>query len=148
MRLLNEKMTALLGFFFVTLSVQLYLVFGHFPLILVPKAFQYLSVLIIGLIGIASISSFSEVLSRKGWVRFLRVIGEYSLPIYLMHTIFGSGTRIILMHILHMYDPTVHAVLELAVGVGFPMLIAYGLKKCNAMWAFEWPAAYRVKPAT
>ena len=133
-RLLNARAAPLLGVFLGALCVQLLLVFGYSSLPPFLRNNPVLPGLMMATAGIASVSAFSEVLNRTGRVGWLRVIGAYSMPIYLMHTIFGSGTRIVLARVLYVDDPTTHAVLELAVGVGVPMLIAYGLKKCNAVW--------------
>ena len=145
-RLLGAKTGPLLAVSSAVLCVQLVLVFG-LPAAHAFRGSETLMGVVIAFIGIASISAASEVLSRLNSVQWLRVIGQYSMPIFLMHTIFGSGTRIILTRFLHLHNPYIHAGLELAAGVGIPMVIAFALSRRNTPWVFEWPAPRRLEAA-
>lgn len=142
-RLLGAKTGPLLATFLAALCVQLFLVFG---LRSVPAFYgsEALTRVAMAFLGIASISAVSEVFHRLHAVQWLRVIGQYSMPIFLMHTIFGSGTRIILVRFLHLHNPYLHAGSELAAGVSIPMLIAFLLSRRNTPWVFEWPAPRRL----
>lgn len=146
-RLLNAKVGPLLAASFAALCVQLFLVFGPGRSQMFFFGTDIPARVITAFLGILSIAALSEVLNRTGRVHWLLVIGQYTMPIFLMHTILGSGTRIILLRILHLNDPYLHVAVELAVGVGIPMAIAFGLGRCNALWAFEWPTARRVENA-
>lgn len=141
--LLSAKRGTLLAVSLVTLCVQLFLLFGYLYLPPLLRESEILYRLIMAFAGILSIAALSEVFSRSQRVQWLRVVGEYSMPIFLMHTIFGSGTRIILLRVLYIYDPYLHAGLELVSGVSIPMLIAYVLGISNAVWVFEWPVVSR-----
>lgn len=54
-----------------------------------------------------------------GWL--LR-LGAASMPIYLMHILAGSGTRIVLARALHVDDVAVQALVGTLAGLGLPML--------------------------
>lgn len=138
-RLLGTKTGPMLAIFLAALCVQLFLIFGlpSVPVSYVSEAFVRV---VMAFLGIASISAISEVFNRFHAMQWLRVVGQYSMPIFLMHTIFGSGTRIVLIRFLHLYNPYLHAGLELAAGVGIPMIIAFALSRRNTPWVFEWPA--------
>lgn len=137
--LLSARPPWLLAVFLLAASLQLVAVFGPFTQdwntgIRVSAAF----------LGIASAASLSELLVRGEqvpWIKmeWLKVIGQYSMPIFLMHTIFGAGMRIVLTKFLMLYDPWLHAITELVMGIVLPMGVAYVLTALNAPWAFEWP---------
>ena len=145
-RILGAKTGPLLAVFLAALCVQLLLVFGS-PSVRLFRGSDALEHVAMAFLGIASIAAVSEVFNRLQRVSWLRLIGQYSMPIFLMHTIFGSGMRIILARFLHLDNPYLHAGLELATGIGVPMLIAFLLSLRNTPWVFEWPAPGRLRVA-
>ena len=60
--------------------------------------------------------------------RFLLYVSRYSFPIYLMHTFFTAGIRIVLQKVgIHSYG--VHVAVGILVGVALPVLIAMIMEK-------------------
>lgn len=114
-------------------TAHLFLVFG-INLKVVNPPVQF----VIACVGIADIVLICTVFMRQGSQKWLTVVGEYSLVIFLMHTIVGSGFRIISVHILHLRNPWFHSVGELLAGVTIPMAIAYLCTTRKWMWPFQW----------
>ncbi|MCU6435778.1 acyltransferase [Undibacterium sp. Jales W-56] len=73
--------------------------------------------------GIILVTSMSMWLSRMRFTHWLGVIGQYSLPIYLMHILAASGTRIILSKIMHIDDVATQLLLACLAGILLPMLV-------------------------
>lgn len=76
---------------------------------------------LLGCVGsIAFISLLMKIESIHKWFLF---INKYSFPIYLLHTIFTSGIRIVLIK-LSVLNYAVHVFLGLLLGIGVPVIIA------------------------
>ncbi|MBB2159007.1 acyltransferase family protein [Gluconacetobacter sacchari] len=75
-------------------------------------------------LAMASILFFIGVsLNLEGKLNIIKIIGKYSMPIYLIHVITGSGTRIVLHGVFHVDDPYVHVALGTAMGVFCPIAL-------------------------
>lgn len=58
-----------------------------------------------------------------GAFRVLAMLGGYSMAIYLMHTVFSSAARILLVKVAGIHDMVIHLIVGVAAGVLLPLLI-------------------------
>lgn len=102
------------------------------------------SALLFGIAGLMVVILISWVLSRFR-IRILSELGEYSLAIYLVHVLIGSGVRIVLQRFLGVESLAVHLLLGCLSGVFFSYWIAkeLALKKIN--WVFSVPPGYGIQ---
>lgn len=61
--------------------------------------------------------------------KYINFIGRYSYEIFLLHTIFGSGIRIILLKIFKIQNIGIHFTLAIVFGIAIPIIIAKIAKK-------------------
>ena len=83
-----------------------------------PFYFLYLSTL-----GITSCIGLSQYLARKNCCRYIKVLGIYSLQIYLVHMLAGVGARIILLKLFHLQNPALHICIGVIVGLWAPIIL-------------------------
>lgn len=83
--------------------------------------------------GIALICSLSMLCARADSKRlhWLAVCGWYSMPVYLMHILAGSGVRILLQKILGVSSASLHIICGMLAGILLPMLF-YRLSQMTA----------------
>jgi fucose 4-O-acetylase-like acetyltransferase len=91
--------------------------------------------------GIAGSVALSVILSRGDRLDFLRVMGVYSLEIYVAHTIFSAGLRIVLQKMLKVQDVSVHLLVGTVGGIVLPMILAWTCRRFQAEFLFRYPAA-------
>ena len=98
------------------------------------------------LFGIYSSIMFISILQNcKAMARFLDFVNKYSFQIYLLHTIFTAGTRIILLR-LNITQWWIHILLGTAIGLAFSVLAAVIAKKVKCLNFFFFPSkAYTLK---
>ena len=98
------------------------------------------------LFGIYSSIMFISMLQCcKPVARFLDFVNKYSFQIYLLHTIFTAGTRIILLR-LNITQWWIHILLGTAIGLAFSVLAAVISKKVEFLNFFFFPTkAYALK---
>ncbi|AJQ92830.1 acyltransferase family protein [Gynuella sunshinyii] len=77
--------------------------------------------LLLALVSIMAVVSLSAFLARK-YYRTLAYLGYASMAIYLMHTLAGSGTRVILKSFLGVTDLSVHLLLGNIMAVLGPII--------------------------
>ncbi len=85
-------------------------------------------------------------LSQNPWLQkagaAIAWCGRYSMPVFLLHILTGSGVRIILLKVLHISDPAIHIAAGCVAGVIIPVLI-YRLQEVPALQRmsllFQWP---------
>jgi len=93
----------------------------------------------------SSIMFISMVQGFKYISRFLEYVNKYSFPIYLLHTIFTAGIRIILLRI-NISEWWVHIILGTVCGLAFSVLVAVIAKKVRFLNFFFFPTrAYSLK---
>lgn len=84
--------------------------------------------------------SVRPILQKTGAV--IAWCGRYSMPVYLMHILTGSGVRIVLSKLLHIEDPAIHLFAGCLAGVLIPVLI-YRLQEIPALRSmsllYQWP---------
>lgn len=88
------------------------------------------------LIGCAVSISFSFLLQKYRWFKFLRIVGYHSLFIYVMQIITMNAVRAILVNALHItYVPALFMAVWF-LGVFIPILVYNICLKINAWWLF------------
>ena len=91
------------------------------------------------LLGIyASILLISMLQNCKAIARFLDFMNRYSFQIYLLHTIFTAGTRIILLR-LHITQWWIHVPVGTVFGIVFSVMAAIIAKKLGVLNFFFFP---------
>ncbi|BBS21724.1 acyltransferase/acetyltransferase [Klebsiella quasipneumoniae] len=96
--------------------------------------------LILASVSILWISLLSYTLSRFS-IKSLKLIGELSMVIYLLHILASSGTRIVLSKILNINDWHINMLAGTFLGVFLPMLYYFISKRTKLMILLEWPTA-------
>lgn len=92
------------------------------------------------LFGIYSSIMFISILQNsKVIARFLDFVNKYSFQIYLLHTIFTAGTRIILLR-LNITQWWIHILLGTVLGLAFSVLAAVIAKKVKCLNFFFFPS--------
>ena len=92
---------------------------------------------IVGIIG--SIALISLLMNIEGFSKLLGGICKYSFPIYLLHTIFTAGIRVVLMKIgIDFY--LIHLVVGLLFGFIFPIIAARIASKVKVFNVFFYPS--------
>ena len=93
----------------------------------------------------SSIMFISIIQSLKFISRFLDFVNKYSFQIYLLHTIFTAGIRIILLR-MNITEWWIHVLLGTVCGLVFSVLAAVIAKKVRFLNFFFFPAkAYTLK---
>ena len=100
--------------------------------------------LFLSIISITAVLSLSGYLSQKPRKRIL-LIGSASMAIYLMHVIFGSGTRIFLQKFLNIDSTPIHLLAGLLTGIGGPTLVFLLIRKYRIPGIFSAPGIPWVK---
>jgi fucose 4-O-acetylase-like acetyltransferase len=80
--------------------------------------------ILLSLLGITATIALSMLSCRSIVGPYLRIIGLYSLEIYVGHTIFASGARIVIQRSFGYTAPALHLVVETIVGISVPLLLA------------------------
>ena len=80
---------------------------------------------VLAVAGTVTTIALAMVLSSSSiWSSFIRILGVYSLEIYVSHTIFSAGARIAMRKALGYSGPLLHVLVETTVGIGIPLLLA------------------------
>ena len=88
---------------------------------------------------IASITLVTLLVRNAGIRKFLLYISRYSFPIYLLHTFFTAGARILLQKAgIHSY--TLHVTIGTLLGIVLPLLIAIIMEKTGWMNIVLYPS--------
>ena len=98
-----------------------------------PFIFLYLAGL-----GISMCIGLAQYLATKKRHRWLRIIGRYSLQIYLVHMLAGVGARVILLNILKVSNPFIHVIVGVGAGLTVPILLYQITLKMNFPYLFTW----------
>ena len=92
--------------------------------------------LIVGLVGGAFLIHCSFMLQKLNILKFIRVIGYYSLHIYVIHLIITAGTRIFFRHVLHYDNFFVLLAAGTILGIAVPIIVANVTEKLGMWWLF------------
>lgn len=94
--------------------------------------------LLLALLGIVGSIELAG-LALKMRINWIGMLGRYSLEIYLLHILVGSGIRIALQKVFGIVDPAVHLLLGTLLGLWIPLLIAYIAERSGVRWLFMAP---------
>lgn len=97
-----------------------------------PFYFMYLSIL-----GIIACSALSQYLARKDIAQFLRVLGTYSLQIYLVHMLAGVGMRMALLLVFGIQNWIVHVIIGVTFALATPILLQKISDRLKFPYLFE-----------
>ena len=92
--------------------------------------------LIVGLVGGAFLIHCSFLLQKMNVLKFIRVVGYYSLHIYVIHLAITAGTRIFFRHVLQYDNFFVLLITSTILGIGVPILVANTTEKMGMWWLF------------
>lgn len=91
-------------------------------------------------IGIVGSTALISLVSNVGAVKkFLLWLSDFSFPVYVLHTIFTAGIRIILFK-LRINSYFIHVVLGMIFGIGIPFIIAKISNKLKPLDFFFYPS--------
>jgi len=93
--------------------------------------------LMMAFVGICLVVLISKFLGER--FNLLKVLGHYSLEIYLVHVIFGSGFRVIMQHLFNVESSAFHLVFGTLVGVFVSLLFTEAAKRMRLSFLFYMP---------
>lgn len=88
------------------------------------STWMYVITFLSAVVGIGGIVFLCMECAKKEAARWLRVVGRYSMQIYLMHVLIASGGRIVLQKIGHVEEYWIHLTSGMLLGILVPVLIA------------------------
>jgi fucose 4-O-acetylase-like acetyltransferase len=80
-------------------------------------------------LGILGTIAVSMAIEKRAEIGALKLLGVYSLEIYLAHICFTAGCRIVLVKVLHLHNPAIHIVLGCLAGLLGPLILAILAKR-------------------
>jgi fucose 4-O-acetylase-like acetyltransferase len=92
--------------------------------------------LFVGLIGGAFLIHCSFLLQKLNILKFLRVVGYYSLHIYVIHLAVTAGTRIFFRHVLGVDNFVVLLIVSTILGITIPIIVANVTDRLGLWWLF------------
>jgi peptidoglycan/LPS O-acetylase OafA/YrhL len=93
--------------------------------------------LIISMFGVLVVIYLSLFFEKYNSLRWLSLIGKYSLQIYLMHSIFLAGSRVILLYSFNINYLYIHILSGTFCGLIFPLMIGYYIKHYHLRYVFQ-----------
>ena len=99
---------------------------------------------------VAAFAGIAFVVTVSRWVAtgpspILTVLGRHSMAIFVLHTLFASGARIVLQRFLHVEDVTVHVIAGIGLGILAPLVIGVLAERWRIGGLFEAPEALRLE---
>ncbi|MFZ6772726.1 acyltransferase family protein [Undibacterium sp. SXout7W] len=120
-RALLASLISLLAF----IAVE-YLFHGTLGLRYSDKSFWQALPAIFGILMVCSVSCLlaqKRLLLIPSQVYWLALLGSCSMPIFLIHILTGSGSRIVLSKLLHVHNASLHIIAGMLAGLLLPVLI-------------------------
>ena len=94
-------------------------------------------------VGIISTITLSMLIVNSTICSSMRILGVYSLEIYVGHTIFASGARIAMQKVFGYTGSVLHLVVGTAIGISIPVLLATWGPKVGLPYLFTWSRSRR-----
>ena len=88
--------------------------------------------------GTIATITLAMLLSSSSASSSARILGIYSLEIYVAHTIFAAGAQILMHKALGYSGPLLHVIVGTAAGICFPILLAKWGPKVGLPYLFTW----------
>jgi hypothetical protein len=79
---------------------------------------------VLAIAGMIATIALAILISNSRGSSFVRILGVYSLEIYVVHTIFAGGARIAMQKGLGYSGPLLHVVVGTTIGICIPLLLA------------------------
>jgi len=89
--------------------------------------------LFVGMIGGAFLIHCSFLLQKLNILKFIRVVGYYSLSIYVIHLAVTAGTRIFFRQVLHYDNFVMLLIVSTILGIAVPIIV-YNITDRLGMW--------------
>ena len=105
---------------------------------MLPPPWFNASLLVVGVVSIGCVVVVSSWSSQSGGA-WLALLGKHSLAIFLMHTLWASGVRIVLHKFLGIDVLVLHLILGTVIGLGGPLLAVILLERWNIEGFFAAP---------
>jgi fucose 4-O-acetylase-like acetyltransferase len=90
----------------------------------------------LAMLGILATILLANALARSSKFRFIRNMGVATLAIYLAHTCFAAGWRILIQRVLGFDAPSIILVGGVTVGIAMPMLLQATLERLHFPYLF------------
>lgn len=95
-----------------------------------------------GVLGCVAVIACVYGFEKKyGQLKVFQFLSRYTMPIFLMHTIFSGGIRSVLL-VCRVYSAPVHIVLGFAVGIAGPILAARIMQSTKYLGILLYPGRY------
>lgn len=94
-------------------------------------------------LGILLVCEVALLITRVGTFGVLRILGLASMPIYLAHILFGSGARIVLMH-LHVDNLYLQLCVGVVCGLALPLMLYFVVARLRMERYFGFPVSRNV----
>jgi peptidoglycan/LPS O-acetylase OafA/YrhL len=117
----------------------------HFARPLLPQPWFNAALLVVGVVSIVCVIAVSSWAAQRGGA-LLTLLGKHSLAIFLMHTLFASGVRIVMQKFFGIDDLVLHLVLGTLIGLGGPLIAVILLERWNVQGLFAAPPRLQLAP--
>ena len=123
------------------IAIGCYICVGALVCVPPPSVFvlERSTALLGAILGILGTVALGNLMARQNGPEVIRLMGFYSLEIYVSHTLATAGIRIVLQRILKVNDPAIHLVLGTLLGVLFPAALVWFSKKYHCGFMFRLP---------
>jgi fucose 4-O-acetylase-like acetyltransferase len=98
-------------------------------------------------LGGAALMGWAQFLARRGWLVSLRLVGKYSMQIYVAHMLMAVASRIVLHDILGIDNPVAIVATGILAGLLGPVLLYKACRRFGLPNLFEWRGWQRPAPA-
>ena len=97
---------------------------------------------LLGILACASIVvAITKMYEKKSEVVLFGILAKYTMPIFLMHTLFAAPLRIVLFK-LGIQNAVIHVILGIAISFIGPMIAAIIMKKTKWLEFFLYPGKF------
>ncbi|HEX5419217.1 MAG TPA: acyltransferase [Gammaproteobacteria bacterium] len=87
----------------------------------------------------AAVIGWAQLLEDRGWLQMVRLLGEYSLQIYVAHMFFAAAVRIAVEKLLGPGDPYLILVGGIAAGIAGPIALCVSMRRLGLPNLFSPP---------
>lgn len=105
---------------------------------------NWLSAILLAGLGIVGIIFLAKGLAQTFLCRFWALLGLFSLEIYLGHPLWGTISRVLLLH-ARINSPAMLVFGGVVLGISGSLLVGVLCRKYNFPWLFKWPTKVTVK---
>jgi fucose 4-O-acetylase-like acetyltransferase len=93
---------------------------------------------VLAIAGMIATIALAILISSSRASSFVRILGVYSLEIYVAHTIFAGGARIAMQKGLGYSEPLLHVIVGTTIGICIPLLLAIWAPRLGLPYLFTW----------